>query len=158
MRVELSISGKAECGLPKRFFVDVAAEALRLSFLSDADVTVDIGVALVSEDEIRTLNRMYRKKDRPTDILSFPGFPKRADIVAHSGRVEIGDLVLDPSYIRLAAEEDGVSFETEMAFIFSHGVLHLLGYRHGRKMFSMQEAVASTYGDASGIMKQTKNL
>lgn len=158
MRVELSISGKAECGLPKRFFVDVAAEALRLSFLSDADATVDIGVALVSEDEIRTLNRMYRKKDRPTDILSFPGFPKRADIVAHNGRVEIGDLVLDPSYIRLAAEEDGVSFETEMAFIFSHGVLHLLGYRHGRKMFSMQEAVASTYGDASGIMKQTKNL
>lgn len=158
MRVELSISGKAECSLPKRFFMDVAAAALRLSFLSDTDATVGIGVALVSEDEIQALNRTYRKKDRPTDILSFPGFPKRTDIVAKGGRVEIGDLVLDPSYIRLAAEEDGVSFETEMAFIFSHGVFHLLGYRHGRKMFSMQEAVASTYGDASGIMKQTKNL
>jgi probable rRNA maturation factor len=160
MRVELSISRKAECGLPKRFFMDVAGEALRLSFLSDSDMdaTVGIGVALISGDEIRVLNRTYRKKDRPTDILSFPGFPKRTDIVTKDGRVEIGDLVLDPSYIRLAAAEDGVSFETEMAFIFSHGVFHLLGYRHGRKMFSMQEAVASTYGDASGIMKQTKNL
>lgn len=158
MKVELSISRKAECGLPRRFFTDVAGEALRLSFLSDADATVGIGVALLSGDEIRALNRTYRKKDRPTDVLSFPGFPKRAGIAASDGRVEIGDLVLDPSYIRLAAEEDGVSFETEMAFIFSHGVFHLLGYRHGRKMFSMQEAVASTYGDASGIMKQTKNL
>ncbi len=158
MRVELSISGRAECGLPKRFFMDVAGEALRLSFLSDTDALVGIGVAFVSEDEIRALNRIYRKKDRPTDVLSFSGFPKRADIVATDGRIEIGDLVLDPSYIRLAAEEDGVSFETEMAFIFSHGILHLLGYRHGRKMFSIQEVVASTYGDASGIMKQTKNL
>jgi len=158
MKVELSISRKAECELPKRFFTDVAGESLRLSFLSDTDATVGIGVALLSGDEIRALNRTYREKDRSTDVLSFPGFPKRADIVARGGHVEIGDLVLDPSYIRLAAKEDGISFETEMAFIFSHGILHLLGYRHGRKMFSIQEAVASTYGDASGIMKQTKNL
>lgn len=158
MKVELSISRKAECGLPRRFFTDVAGETIRLSFLSDMDVSIGIGVALVSGDEIRALNHTYRKKDRPTDVLSFPGFPKRTDIVATDGRIEIGDLVLDPSYIRLAAEEDGISFETEMAFIFSHGILHLLGYRHGRKMFSIQEAVASTYGNASGIMKQTKNL
>ena len=87
-------------------------------------------------------------------MLSFPECLRRTDIRAIDGRIELGDLVLAASVIAAAAEEDGVSLETEMAFIFSHGVFHLLGYRHGATMFSLQERVASTYGDASGIMKQ----
>lgn len=146
MRVELSISRKAECALPKRFFTDVAGTALRLSAILEADTTVAIGVALVSDDEIRELNRTYRGKNRPTDILSFGEFRRKADVRATDGRADLGDLVLSPSFIRDAAKEDGVSFETEMAFIFSHGIFHLLGFRHSPRMFRLQDEIAAMYG------------
>lgn len=153
MKVDLSISGKAECGLPKRFFVNVAEEALRLSAILDEDAVVGIGVALVSDEEIRALNRTYRRKNRPTDVLSFGEFRKRTDIRPTDGRIELGDLVLSPSFIRRAAEDDAVSFETEMAFIFSHGIFHLLGFRHSKRMFSMQDEIAGSYNVSQGKKK-----
>lgn len=156
MRVELSISGKAECGLPKRFFMDVAGEALRLSAILKGDETVVVGAAFVSDAEISELNRTYRGKNKPTDILSFGEFRKKADIRATDGRVELGDLVLSPSFIRSAAKEDGVSFEKEMAFIFSHGIFHLLGFRHSPRMFSMQDEIASVYVGPSEVKKTKK--
>ncbi len=146
MRVELSISRKAECELPKRFFMDVAGEALRLSAILEEGVTVAIGAVFVSDDAIRELNRTYRGKNKPTDILSFGEFRRKTDIRPTDGRIDLGDLVLSPSFIRDAAKEDGVSFETEMAFIFSHGIFHLLGFRHSPRMFRMQDEIAETYG------------
>lgn len=146
MRVELSISRKAECELPKRFFRDVAGAALRLSAILEEDVMVAVGVAFVSDDAIRELNRTYRGKNRPTDILSFGEFRRKADVRPTDGRIDLGDLVLSPSFIRDAAKEDGVSFETEMAFIFSHGIFHLLGFRHSPRMFRLQDEIAAMYG------------
>jgi probable rRNA maturation factor len=146
MKVELSISRRAECGLPKRFFTDVAEEALRLSLLLKESATIAIGVAFVSNEEIGELNRVYRGKSAPTDVLSFAEFRKKAEVRATDGRIELGDLVLSPSFIRKAAIEDGVPFEKEMAFIFSHGIFHLLGFRHSPRMFSMQDEIASMYG------------
>lgn len=154
MRVDLSISGKAECGLPKRFFMDVAASALRLSAILKGDETVAIGVAFVPDEEISELNRVYRGKNRPTDVLSFAEFKKKADVRATDGRIELGDLVLSPSFIRSAAKEDAVSFETEMAFIFSHGIFHLIGFRHSKRMFSMQDEIAATYSALSEKRKK----
>lgn len=145
MRVELSVSGIAKCGLPKRFFVDIVKEALRLSALLKGDETVVVGAAFVSDDEMRRLNRTYRRKNKPTDILSFGEFRTKSDIRAINGQIELGDLVLSLTFIRTAAKEDGVSFEQEMAFIFSHGIFHLLGFRHSPRMFSMQDKIASVY-------------
>lgn len=145
MKVELSISRRAECGLPKRFFMTVAGEALRLSGFPAGTEVVSIGVALVSDDEIRELNRTYRGKNRTTDVLSFGEFHRKQDVRAEEGRIELGDLVLSPRFIRSAAEEDGVSFEREMAFIFSHGIFHLLGFQHSPNMFRMQDEIAAAY-------------
>lgn len=150
MRIELSISGKAGRGLPKRFFTDVAGEALRLSAILEEDVTVAIGVAFVSDEEIRVLNRTYRGKDRPTDILSFGEFRRKADIRPTGGRLELGDLVLSPAFIEAAAREDRVPIAVEMAFIFSHGIFHLLGFRHSPRMFRLQDEIAARYGRRPG--------
>lgn len=126
--------------------MDVAGEALRLSAILEEGVTVAIGAVFVSDDAIRELNRTYRGKNKPTDILSFGEFRRKTDIRPTDGRIDLGDLVLSPSFIRDAAKEDGVSFETEMAFIFSHGIFHLLGFRHSPRMFRMQDEIAETYG------------
>lgn len=148
MRVELSILRKEACGLPRKFFLDTAKQTLLSSGIdavASAD-TVSLGVALVSLEEIRELNRRYRKKDRTTDILSFGEFRNQREVRAEGGRIELGDLVIAPAFIEAAAREDGVSLEVEMAFIFSHGIFHLLGFRHSPRMFRLQDEIASMHG------------
>lgn len=59
--------------------------------------------------------------------------------------VVLGQLFLCYDYIKRASEEDGVSFECEMAYILSHGVLHLLGYDHTEEMFMIQDTISKQF-------------
>jgi probable rRNA maturation factor len=80
---------------------------------------MELSVVFCEDDFIHTLNREYREKDRPTDVLSFPQDPD-------SGL--LGDLVISlPTATRQAAERDQ-SLATEVEWLFLHGCLHLLGY------------------------------
>ncbi len=117
----------------------------KIALFQGTSKNIHLGVAAVSEERIQELNREYRGKDSVTDILSFGeevsilesgALPLEEDVV-------LGDLIYNPEYIVAAAEEDRVSLEHEMAFIFSHGILHLLGYDHGEEMFRLQDEVAS---------------
>jgi rRNA maturation RNase YbeY len=54
----------------------------------------------------------------------------------------LGELILCPDYIEKNAKEDGESMKYALAYIFSHGVFHLLGFKHGKKMFSFQKEIA----------------
>lgn len=146
MWLTLELVKKTSCSLRKGFFDTVAREALAKSGVDSLEsANVSLGVALVSLDEIRELNRTYRRKNRSTDVLSFPEFRKKGDIQAEAGEIFIGDLVLAPEYIEKAAREDRVPFEVEMAFIFSHGIFHLLGFRHSPRMFQLQDEIALPY-------------
>ena len=146
MMFALELAREAPCKLTKRFFEAVALEAIGRSGLVTDDVTVILSVALVSPEEIGELNRRYRRKNRPTDVLSFGIFRRKDDIVPDAdGTLVLGELVLCPSFIEDAAKEDKVALEQEMAYIFSHGVFHLLGFRHCPRMFRLQDEIASTY-------------
>lgn len=149
MKLALEVAKKNPCAIPKRFFEKVAKEALERSGLGiESDVTVSLSVALVSLEEIRSLNKTYRKKNRPTDVLSFGNFSGRNGIVPDAERrIVLGELVLSPQFIADAAEEDGVTIEQEMAYIFSHGIFHLLGFRHCPLMFRLQDEIAFVYSN-----------
>ena len=84
------------------------------------------GVTLVlsNDDEVRALNRNYRKKDKPTNVLSFP------DGVAHGDFISHGDIVLAYETIAREADEQGKSFIHHAQHLVVHGVLHVLGYDH----------------------------
>ena len=116
----------------------------KIALFQGASKNIHLGVAAVSEARIQELNREYRGKDSVTDILSFG----EEVSILESGElpleeeIMLGDLIYNPEYITKAAEEDGVSIEHEMAFIFSHGILHLLGYDHSEEMFALQDEVA----------------
>jgi len=94
----------------------------------------EISIAIVGPSEIRKLNRKYRKKDKPTDVLSF-------------GKVgeEMPEIIICPDEV----EKNGGNFKKEMAEVVIHGVLHLLGYDHEKKnedaekMFKKQEKYLS---------------
>lgn len=102
-----------------------------------------ISSAMVSEKEIAKLNLEYRKINEATDVLSFSEHAKIQDLCNNEEEeVFLGEIILCPSYIEKSSIKQGVSFEFELAYIFSHGILHLLGFAHGEKMFSIQNKVA----------------
>ncbi len=104
--------------------------------------------SMVDDAKIHELNRAYLGKDRPTDVLSFAlweeadGFPAPQT----DEPVALGDIVISTQTAARQALEQNHSFEREIAFLTIHGVLHLLGYDHGknsarRLMFARQNAI-----------------
>ena len=85
----------------------------------------EVSVTFTDNEGIRAINREYREKDVPTDVLSFPLFEEGAD-----GTRMLGDIVISLEKCRAQAEEFGHSFERECAFLTVHSTLHLLGYDH----------------------------
>ncbi len=83
----------------------------------------DVSVVIVGDTTIRRLNKIYRKKDKVTDILSF-----REAEAEMPARGFVGELIVDYSQIRRQAAKFKHSVDWEMAFIIIHGTLHLLGY------------------------------
>ncbi len=89
----------------------------------------EISVTFVDEDEIRQLNRDYRDTDKVTDVLSFPQFDDLNDI-PDFGEICLGDVVICSKRAEEQAAEFGHSFEREIIYLFTHSILHLLGYDH----------------------------
>ena len=95
---------------------------------------IEVAVRLTSDDEVHTLNRQYRGKDKPTNVLSFPMIqPDLLDTVTQNsddGEVLLGDIVLAHGVCVAEAAERGISVEDHATHLVVHGVLHLLGYDH----------------------------
>ncbi|EDM23728.1 rRNA maturation RNase YbeY [Caminibacter mediatlanticus] len=88
------------------------------NFLTDKDVEL----ILTTDEEIQKLNKEYRNKDKPTDVLSFPleDFPG----------MPLGSIVISIDTAKKEAEKFGHSIDDEIKLLFIHGLLHLLGYDH----------------------------
>lgn len=99
---------------------------------------LDLSVVLLRESKMRELNRMYRGKDEPTNVLAFPGgndkIPSPSALRTSGSKDEAegysGELVLCPAVIRRDAAKYGITFKAELYRIFIHGLLHLLEYDH----------------------------
>lgn len=85
----------------------------------------EVTLAFVGERAIRTLNRKWMKKDKPTDVLSFPLGEKAAD-----GRFYLGDIVIAVPVAARQARAKGHALDRELRLLAIHGFLHLLGYDH----------------------------
>ncbi|MGE3141728.1 MAG: rRNA maturation RNase YbeY [Hyphomonadaceae bacterium] len=80
-----------------------------------------VSLLLGDDAALRQLNRDWRGKDRPTNVLSFPAPP---------GAGMLGDIALAAETVAAEAAAQGKSFEDHMAHLLTHGFLHLLGYDH----------------------------
>ena len=102
--------------------------------LATTPAHVEISVRLTSDDEVRALNRQYRRKDKPTNVLSFPMVqPDLLETVTQNsddGEVLLGDIVLAHGVCATEAADRGVSVEEHATHLLVHGTLHLLGYDH----------------------------
>ena len=108
---------------------EVAAAVLVAEEKSDAE----LGVVVTGQDRIRELNKGYRGKDGPTDVLSFAmadvtsegPFPPSEDGLDH-----LGEVIISVEQAALQAGRHRHSTGREVAVLLVHGVLHLLGYDH----------------------------
>lgn len=95
---------------------------------------VEISVRLTTDDEVRALNRQYRGKDAPTNVLSFPMV--QPDVLGtvngngDDGELLLGDVVLAHGVCAAEAAARGVSVAAHATHLLVHGTLHLLGYDH----------------------------
>ncbi|MGN1224331.1 MAG: rRNA maturation RNase YbeY [Ruminococcus sp.] len=113
----------------------------------------EVSVSFVSNAEIRNLNKIYRQKDRVTDVLSFPlGVNGKYDISKETGYALLGDVVISLETAMRQAEVYGHSLEREIGFLTVHSMLHLLGYDHEnspleeRQMREKEETVLAELG------------
>jgi len=146
MKLFVEINNLSTCRIGEDFFIKTIKETLKRSgydFLRAKNVSVS--VALVAPAEIRRLNRTYRQKDAVTDVLSFAEYAGRAELEKTGDKaIFLGELVLCYNDIKEYARESGKNAKYELARVVSHGLLHLLGFSHGPRMFRLQEAVADT--------------
>ena len=93
----------------------------------------ELSLVLVSDRRMRVLNRRYRKKDRPTDVLAFPLHEKWGQATFRSlSPFLLGDVVISVPTARRQAAELGHGLREELRRLLVHGVLHLLSYDHER--------------------------
>jgi len=114
----------------KKFLEDLTHKILEVSGKSPAEISV----VLTTDEEIRKLNRQYRGKDRPTDVLSFPIDERVGD------RWIGGDIVISVERAKEQAQDD---LKKEIRRLLVHGFVHLMGYDHeaGREEADLFESI-----------------
>ena len=108
------------------------------------DEDYEISVTFVRSRTIHTINRDYRGIDRPTDVISFAIQDDLEDFEEEYN--DLGDIFINIDYARKQAKEYGHSYEREICFLFTHGLLHCLGYDHMEEkdaevMFKLQDEI-----------------
>ena len=146
MKLNLEINNTDKSPIKKAFIRKVIIKTLgKSSYFELTKKSLNLSLALVSEMEITKLNKLYRKKNRVTDVLSFCEF-ENAEKLKKSTEPELflGELILCYSYIKESARNctSENDLKKELARIIAHGVLHLLAFSHGKKMFAIQDDVA----------------
>lgn len=99
--------------------------------LENFEGSAEISVSFVNNERIKELNKQYRDKDQPTDVLSFPMFENgQYNVDPETGVKLLGDVVISVEKALEQSEKYGHSFQREMGYLTVHSVLHLLGYDH----------------------------
>lgn len=101
--------------------------------IGEAAPSVEISVRLTNDAEVHQLNRDFRGKDKPTNVLSFPQYdPDELAMLANTddGEILIGDIVLARETCAREATEKHISMADHATHLIVHGALHLVGYDH----------------------------
>ena len=133
-------------GLEPRYRAIMAATFRRL----DVKVDYEVDCSFVDDETIHALNKHYRGIDRPTDVLSWAfnegGDPVSSLEMGEGERPLLGEIIIDFDQALRQAKEIGNTPMRELSFLFTHGLLHILGYDHMEEeerkvMFALQDEI-----------------
>lgn len=129
-----------------RYRRDFEAILKRTAQLVPMDAQACVSVIFVGPRQIHTINREYRGVDRPTDVISFALQDEKDAYETCGEERELGDIFINVQAVREQAAAYGHSLRREVCFLFTHGLLHLLGYDHIKaqeeaRMFALQDEI-----------------
>ncbi len=115
------------------------------------DTFCEVSLVFVDNAQIHEMNRDYRGKDQPTDVLSFPQYEMVSEMASYPEELALGDIVISLERAAEQAEDFGHSIEREICYLTAHSMFHLFGYDHDtdentKIMRSKEEAVLSNLG------------
>ncbi|CAB1447157.1 unnamed protein product [Pleuronectes platessa] len=94
----------------------------------------DVGIVCVDNQKIQQINHTYRKKNVPTDVLSFPFYedlrPGKLPCPLHRDELNLGDIFLGVEFVMKQCQEESLDLHDALTVVTAHGICHLLGYRH----------------------------
>lgn len=156
-KLKLNISNLVkDFKVEEKFFKEVAKKTLKLIDPGAGECVegvLEVDLAFVSEEEIKKINKQWRGKNKPTDVLSF------SEISAPQGRLardfslqkpaknkkitkkhkgvafdsgNLMQIIICPAYAKKQMKKFNLSFRQELAMLMAHGILHILGYDHER--------------------------
>lgn len=115
-----------------KLYSEIAFETEKVLNLKESK-DLEVNVTITGNEEIREINRETRNIDSPTDVLSFPMFEFEKEGVfldLFPGETILGDIIISFDRAKEQAEEYGHSIKRELCFLFTHGLLHILGFDH----------------------------
>ncbi len=127
--------------IDEKFFIDIAKKILKF-YLNQPEVTENcclngfdfdtVSFDFLYCDSVKThkINREYRNKDYPADIITFAIFADSDEKFIFDGEINLGEVIIALDKVIEEAEKKGVTKEYELSFLISHGILHLLGFDH----------------------------
>lgn len=126
--MEISIAGKAVPRFSRSAIAGFTREALAAirrakGATTDAD---EVSIVFVGDDEMKSLNRKYRGKNKTTDVLTFPA----EDDDSPGGSRQLGDIVISIDQAKRQAADEGHSLAAEVRYLIVHGLLHAYGHDH----------------------------
>ncbi len=131
MEIDVTIDGNFEGCPDEGWFRDIALKTLATENIGEE---AEMSLFITGQERIKQLNKIYRKKDRATDVLSFPFLAEGGEGSSFSsppdGLKHLGEVIISYPQAALQAQEQGHSLNEELSLLVVHGVLHLLGYDH----------------------------
>ena len=107
------------------------SEVLEQSCLNGFEYdTISFDFLYCDSKKTHEINREYREKDYPADIITFAIFADSEEKFIFDGEINLGEVIIALDKVIEEAEKKGVTKEHELAFLISHGILHLLGFDH----------------------------
>lgn len=142
MEINIFIDEGLEGCLEESWLQSVAEQVLAAQ---SAGAGVEMGLVIATQERVQQLNRSYRGKDEPTDVLAFSMLPGEqipgADlpfVIPPDGVLHLGEVIISYPQAVTQAEEHQHSIKKEIAILIIHGVLHLLGYEHDKPELKQQ--------------------
>lgn len=136
-------------------FVDLIQRIIHFAGVKEGiQADSEVSISFVDNSEIQEINRNYRQKDQPTDVISFAMQEEgegEMKILHEDMPLMLGDIVISVDKAKEQAEDYGHTLERELGFLALHGFLHLLGYDHmndedEKVMFNRQEEILHEFG------------
>ena len=123
---KFTITNRTKSAIPKIPWLKIKEASLGKAY--------DLSLVFIGEKDSQKLNFSYRKKNKPTNILSFTLNKTK------------GEIFITPKIVRQETAKFGRTFSNLLAFLFIHGIMHLKGMEHGSRMNKAEEMLRNKFG------------